>query len=428
MSKQHITYRPQIKHTADYQTDKAISQQDVEVKPGGGRKPLDTQSIPQIENNIEYLDRALKAIPTNLSRALHEIYDPIKDMFYETLIDKIVDPNPPKPPIEIIPKPGDPEPDPPPGPGPTPDPNPDPEPDPENKKKVFPIVLKPINFKDPGDPGDEPGPEIPEDTRVFPIILQTIKDENKDPEDELPIEAPNPIVLLPIVSPGYNPGDKPGPGDDDDDDEEDDDDDDLWKKPDTQIIYREINIRKIIDKEFIYLLTKVILFYTEKLKDLINNYIYNVLRNTVGMASENIIFVNNSIDLTSNDILNHSKHLLDISVKDEDVAALKTEYLKNTFNVKQTTTHLKSFYVANELRCRYTDIKYSNGKSMPNSTSDALLKQMHMKYELQFRNDFENLFRYLNSSLKVTADIFTIHMEDSISKTTLVKKNGRRKK
>ena len=428
LSKQRITYRPQIKHTADYQTEKAVSQQNVDITPGGGRKPLDTQSIPQIEMNIEYLDRALKAIPTSLSKALHEIYDPIKDIFYDTLIDKIVDPNPPKPPIEIIPMPEPgpepgPEPDPP-GPGPDPDPNPE---DPKDKNKVFPIVLKPINFKDPTDPGDEPGPDIPEDTRVFPIILEAVKDE-EDPEDGTPIEAPHPIVLLPITSPGYDPGDKPGPGDDPEDEEEDDDDDDLWKKPDVEIKYREPDIRKIIDKEFIYLLTKVVLFYTEKLKDLINNYIYNVLRNTVGMAPENVIFVNNSIDLTSNDILNHSKHLLDISVKDEDVAALKTEYLKNTFNIKHTTTHLKSFYVSNELRCRYTDIKYSGGKSMPNSTSDALLKQMHMKYELQFRNDFENLFRYLNSSLKVTADIFTVHMENSISKSTLVKKNGRRKK
>ena len=427
LSKQRITYRPQIKHTADYQTDKAVSQQDVDIQ-SSTRKPLDTQSIPQIEHNIEYLDRALKAIPTSLSRALHEIYDPIKDVFYDTLIDKIVDPNPPKPPIEIIPNPLDPDPEPDPEPeSPGPEPTPDPQPDP-NKDKVFPIVLKPINFKNPDNSGDEPGPEIPEDARVFPIILQAIKDDEEDPEDSTPIEAPYPIVLLPITSLGYEPGGKPGPEDDPEEDDDDDDDDDLWKKPEIEIKYREPDIKKTIDKEFIYLLTKVVLFYTEKLKDLINNYIYNILRNTIGMASENVIFVNNKLDLTSNDILNHSKHLLDISVKNEDVAALKTEYLKNTFNIKHTTTHLKSFYVANELRCRYTDIKYSNGKSMPNSTSDALLKQMHMKYELQFRSDFENLFRYLNSSLKVTADIFTVHLENSISKSTLVKKNGRRKK
>ena len=126
--------------------------------------------------------------------------------------------------------------------------------------------------------------------------------------------------------------------------------------------------------------------------------------------------------------MNHSKHLLDVSVKDEDMAALKTNYLKNTFNIKHTTTHLRSFYVSNELRCRYTDIKYSKGKSKVNSMSDALLKQMHMKYELQFRNDFENLFRYLNSSLKITDDIFKIHTENKVSKSTLVKKNGRRTK
>jgi hypothetical protein len=146
------------------------------------------------------------------------------------------------------------------------------------------------------------------------------------------------------------------------------------------------------------------------------------------MDDEKLDFVHSKLVIASNDILNHSKHLLDIAVKDEDMANMKIEFLKNNFNFKFTTTHIRSFYVSNELRCRYTDIAYSNGKSITNAMSDALLKQMHAKYELQYRNDFENFFRYLNSSLKVTADIMGTLIEKNISKSTLAKKNGRRKK
>ena len=420
-NKQNITYKPQIKYTADYHTKgKTVSQSGVTVKKENNRLPLDTDSIPQIGDNIEYLNSALKALPKALQNALREIYDPVKDIYYDTLLDKIVDPNLNPEKIEI--KLPDPDPEPPPGPE-------DPEPEePEDKKKIVrPIVLRPVKTKkDPSDPEDkDPEPPI-EDKLVKPIELKAIKDDDTDPGDWQPIQVPSPIVLLPISDYDRDPLDpSPGPPGEE---EPEEDDPEMWDPPDVDIIYKDPEIRKQIDKEFIYLLTKISLYYTEKLKDLINNYIYNILRNNMDMDDEKLDFVHSKLVIASNDILNHSKHLLDIAVKDEDMANMKIEFLKNSFNFKHTTTHIRSFYVSNELRCRYTDISYSKGKSMTNAMSDALLKQMHAKYELQYRNDFENFFRYLNSSLKVTADIMGTLIEKNISKSTLAKKNGRRKK
>ncbi len=421
-NKQNITYKPQIKYTADYHTKgKTVSQSGVTVRRNNNRQPLDTDSIPQIGDNIEYLNSALKALPKALQSALREIYDPVKDIYYDTLLDKIVDPNLKPEKIEIV------IPDPIP-PGPEPDPEPEPEPGDEEKKIVRPIVLKPVKTKkDPDKPGEEePEPPI-EDKLVKPIELRAIKEDDSDPGDWEPIQVPSPIVLLPIPDYDRDPTRPKPPGGPDDDDEEEDDPE-MWDPPDVDIIYKDPEIRKQIDKEFIYLLTKISLYYTEKLKDLINNYIYNILRNNMDMDDEKLDFVHSKLVIASNDILNHSKHLLDITVKDEDMANMKIEFLKNNFNFKHTTTHIRSFYVSNELRCRYTDISYSNGKSMVNAMSDALLKQMHAKYELQYRNDFENFFRYINSSLKVTSDIIGTLIEKNISKSTLAKKNGRRKK
>jgi hypothetical protein len=112
-NKQNITYKPQIKYTADYHTKgKAVSQSGVTVKKENNRLPLDTDSIPQIGDNIEYLNSALKALPKALQNALREIYDPVKDIYYDTLLDKIVDPNLNPEKIEI--KVPDPDPEPPP--------------------------------------------------------------------------------------------------------------------------------------------------------------------------------------------------------------------------------------------------------------------------------------------------------------------------
>lgn len=420
-NKQNITYKPQIKYTDNYHTKGGFtSESNTTVKKKSNRQPLDAQTIPQIGENIQYLDSALKALPKDLQSALREIYDPVKDIYYETLIDKIVDPNLKPERIEI--KVPDPNPEPPPEPD-------DPEPeDPGGKKIVRPIVLRPIKTKkDPDKPGEkDPDPPI-EDKSVKPIELRPLPKENDGPGDWQPIQVPSPIVLLPLTD--YdNDKIKPGPPGPPDDDDEDDDDPEMWDPPDVDIIYKDPEIRKQIDKEFIYLLTKIAQYYTEKLKDLINNYIYNILRNNIDMDDEKLDFVHSKLVISSNDILNHSKHLLDIAVKDEDMSKLKIDFLKNNFNFKYSTAHIRSFYVSNELRCRYTDISYSSGKSMTNAMSDALLKQMHAKYELQYRNDFENLFRYINSSLKVTSDIIGTLIEKNISKSTLAKKNGRRKK
>ena len=76
------------------------------------------------------------------------------------------------------------------------------------------------------------------------------------------------------------------------------------------------------------------------------------------------------------------------------------------------------------MRKRYTNINYSKGKSVANSMSDAVLQKLNAKYELQYRKNFENLFRYLESSLKVTEDILRLYVQDGLNKSTIIKKGG----
>ena len=151
MSKQRVDYRPTIKYTSDYQTyGKTVNEQNLIIGPQHNKYPLDTQTIPNIESNLSYLDSVFVFLPYELSRALKEVYDPIRDVFYDTLIDKIVDPNPQVPEIIIKPNP-DPSPNPKPDPGPSPGPNPDPGPGPSPGPNPGP---------DPGpNPGPSPGPE-----------------------------------------------------------------------------------------------------------------------------------------------------------------------------------------------------------------------------------------------------------------------------
>ena len=485
MSKQRVDYRPTIKYTSDYQTyGKTVNEQNLIIGPQHNKYPLDTQTIPNIESNLSYLDSVFVFLPYELSRALKEVYDPIRDVFYDTLIDKIVDPNPQVPEIIIKPNP-DPSPNPKPDPGPSPGPNPDPgpgpspgpnpgpdpgpspgpepgpnpgpepgpkpgpgpnpnpdpgtDPDPEpgpggETEYVYPIILRPIDFNKPNDPDDNKKEET--DKEIYPIILKPMKDSANNDGN---IQAPHPIILRPLPSnrpspkPDINeptpvdPIPKPDPYPEYPDPEpgqEIENEEGLWEPPSKKVEYTYPDLNDAINREFVYLLSRVIKHYTDRLKDIINNYLYNFMRYNLDQNEENINFISNKMELTSNDILNHSKHLLDSSVKNENVAALRTEFFKNVFSIKDTAVHLRSFMVSHELRKRYTNINYSKGKSVANSMSDAVLQKLNAQYELQYRKNFENLFRYLESSLKVTEDILRLYVQDGLNKSTIIKKGG----
>ena len=478
MSKQRVDYRPTIKYTSDYQTyGKTVNEQNLIIGPQHNKYPLDTQTIPNIESNLSYLDSVFVFLPYELSRALKEVYDPIRDVFYDTLIDKIVDPNPQVPEIIIKPNPDpspNPKPDPGPGPGPNPgpdpgpnpgpspgpepgpnpgpepgpnpgpgpNPNPDPgtDPNPEpgpggETEYVYPIILRPIDFNKPNDPDDDNKKEET-DKEIHPIILKPMKD---SADNDGNIQAPHPIILRPLPSnrpspkPDINeptpvdPIPKPDPYPEYPDPEpgqEIENEEGLWEPPSKKVEYTYPDLNDAINREFIYLLSRVIKHYTDRLKDIINNYLYNFMRYNLDQNEENINFISNKMELTSNDILNHSKHLLDSSVKNENVAALRTEFFKNVFSIKDTAVHLRSFMVSHELRKRYTNINYSKGKSVANSMSDAVLQKLNAQYELQYRKNFENLFRYLESSLKVTEDILRLYVQDGLNKSTIIKKGG----
>ena len=489
MSKQRVDYRLTIKYTSDYQTyGKTVNEQNLIIGPQHNKYPLDTQTIPNIESNLSYLDSVFVFLPYELSRALKEVYDPIRDVFYDTLIDKIVDPNPQVPEIIIKPNPDpnpDPSPNPKPDPGPSPGPNPDPgpgpspgpnpgpdpgpspgpepgpspgpepgpspgpgpnpnpdpgtDPDPEpgpggETEYVYPIILRPIDFNKPNDPDDNKKEET--DKEIYPIILKPMKDSANNDGN---IQAPHPIILRPLPSnrPSPKPDiNEPTPVDpilkpdpypeypDPEPGQEIENEEGLWEPPSKKVEYTYPDLNDAINREFIYLLSRVIKHYTDRLKDIINNYLYNFMRYNLDQNEENINFISNKMELTSNDILNHSKHLLDSSVKNENVAALRTEFFKNVFSIKDTAVHLRSFMVSHELRKRYTNINYSKGKSVANSMSDAVLQKLNAQYELQYRKNFENLFRYLESSLKVTEDILRLYVQDGLNKSTIIKKGG----
>lgn len=397
--KQQIEYVPQIEYTQNYETDGYVNISD--IVPERYKQPYDNETIPSIKDDIEYIDQALKAVPTKIANAIKEVYDPIKEIYEDILWDKIVDPNPQKPGVEIRPI------------------NPEPIiPTPVSPDfTVHPIVILPVT-KDDTDIPEPEIPEVPDNEKVPPIVILPI-DKDDDNSNNNNGNVP-PIVIKPIPDIDFDDNDDSNNGD------MDDDDPGMWDPPNFEIVVDDTDIADAVDRDYVFILSKLVKNYTSTLKDLLNNYFYTVIRLNIGHTKKEKEFILNPLNVSSKDIYNKCKHLLDISIKNENMANLKLSFLENSFNISNTLRHTKAFTVSYELRKRYTTIQYSNGKSKTNAASDNLLKSVNAKYEIQFRTTFENLFRYLNSSLTITDDIFKTIMQDTLSKQTLIKKGGKK--
>lgn len=397
--KQQIEYVPQIEYTQNYETDGYVNISD--IVPERYKQPYDNETIPSIKDDIEYIDQALKAVPTKIANAIKEVYDPIKEIYEDILWDKIVDPNPQKPGVEIRPI------------------NPEPIiPTPVSPDfTVHPIVILPVT-KDDTDIPEPEIPEVPDNENVPPIVILPI-DKDDDNSNNNNGNVP-PIVIKPIPDIDFDDNDDSNNGD------MDDDDPGMWDPPNFEIVVDDTDIADAVDRDYVFILSKLVKNYTSTLKDLLNNYFYTVIRLNIGHTKKEKEFILNPLNVSSKDIYNKCKHLLDISIKNENMANLKLSFLENSFNISNTLRHTKAFTVSYELRKRYSVIQYSNGKSKTNAASDNLLKSVNAKYEVQFRTTFENLFRYLNSSLTITDDIFKTIMQDTLSKQTLIKKGGKK--
>lgn len=397
--KQQIEYVPQIEYTQNYETDGYVNISD--IVPERYKQPYDNETIPSIKDDIEYIDQALKAVPTKIANAIKEVYDPIKEIYEDILWDKIVDPNPQKPGVEIRPI------------------NPEPIiPTPVSPDfTVHPIVILPVT-KDDTDIPEPEIPEVPDNEKVPPIVILPI-DKDDDNSNNNNGNVP-PIVIKPIPDIDFDDNDDSNNGD------MDDDDPGMWDPPNFEIVVDDTDIADAVDRDYVFILSKLVKNYTSTLKDLLNNYFYTVIRLNIGHTKKEKEFILNPLNVSSKDIYNKCKHLLDISIKNENMANLKLSFLENSFNISNTLRHTKAFTVSYELRKRYSVIQYSNGKSKTNAASDNLLKSVNAKYEVQFRTTFENLFRYLNSSLTITDDIFKTIMQDTLSKQTLIKKGGKK--
>lgn len=238
----------------------------------------------------------------------------------------------------------------------------------------------------------------------------------------------------PSTDPNYPPFPTPYPPDSDPDPESDpsdyNDDDDDGPNPDPPLIVVipdspsiDPTPEKIIS-EFNKNMYDLISYYVSTLYDIINKYYKNLLTELSKLNFKNISLLYSDINTSNKDIVSSYRHLLDIGLKNEKLSNLKSNFLLNNFNFNQTLYHLKSFLFAYELRKKYSSIPYSDNTDIKNSISNNALRGCKIDYGLKYDKSYENLYRYLDSSLKVTDNVIDDIIQGMIAKGILIEKGG----
>lgn len=198
-----------------------------------------------------------------------------------------------------------------------------------------------------------------------------------------------------------------------------DDDDDLFP-----ITKEEHTEEEIANKEYIKNLTDLFEDYVSNLKNIISNYWANFLIACANKDSSEIKMLLNNILLSSSNILDNSKHLLDAAVREAITKDIKLNYFSTIFNAEETIKHLKQLKAMQELRLRYLKIPEVIGNTKTNQMNNNILEASRIIYDRKYEIAYENLYRYLTSSNKILDDTLQTNIHEMKSKQILIERKG----
>ena len=131
-----------------------------------------------------------------------------------------------------------------------------------------------------------------------------------------------------------------------------------------------------------------------------------------------------NILLSSSNVIDNAKHLLDSAVRESIVKNMKLNYFSTVFNAEETIKHLKQLKAMQELRLRYSKIDEVIGDTKTNQMNNNILIASKLIYDRKYEIAYENLYRYLTSSNKILEDTLQTYIQEMKSKQILIERNG----
>ena len=200
---------------------------------------------------------------------------------------------------------------------------------------------------------------------------------------------------------------------------------DIWEPVDPYPIIKEIYTKEeIIQKEYVKNLIDLFNDYAVNMHTTLSNFWTNLVSAILNKQSTEISLLVDNILLNSSEINAQSLHLLDSAVKNQITRIAKLDYYSNIFNAEETITHLKQFKAIYELRLRYANIEKVDGSTKANQMNNNILEGMRITYDRKYDIAYENLLRYLKSSVDILDDTLKTWIIEIKSKQVLIERKG----
>ena len=182
--------------------------------------------------------------------------------------------------------------------------------------------------------------------------------------------------------------------------------------------------QEIIEKEYVKNLVDLFNDYAVNMHTALSNFWTNLVSAILNKQSTEISLLVDNILLNSSDIQPQSLHLLDSAIRNQIIRTSKLDFYSNIFNAEETIAHLKQFKAMYELRLRYAKIEKVDGSTREGQMNNNILEGMRITYSKKYDIAYENLLRYLKSSIDVLDDTLKTWLVEIKSKQTLIERKG----
>lgn len=180
----------------------------------------------------------------------------------------------------------------------------------------------------------------------------------------------------------------------------------------------------VIKKEYEYDLVSIIEDYINNLDMIMDKYMKNIMSLMSGINSSLYVKVLTKYELNTGKVSTNNKHLSDIIIRSQISRTMRSKMYNKLFNIDKTITHIKMCKIGVQQRLRYYEASYTKDNSFDNIISNKMLENSRMLYDKKYKQNFINLYKYLNSSVMVLDECFNMFINEAQAKIILMKKEG----
>lgn len=181
---------------------------------------------------------------------------------------------------------------------------------------------------------------------------------------------------------------------------------------------------EIIMNNYNYDLVSIIDDYLEKLYKDVMNYFNNIITMISGIEVANYEKLMGQYTISADKVSTNYKHLSDSIIRSQLSRQMKTRLYNKMFNLDKTIIQIKTCKVGVEQRIRYYQASYQDDSNIENIVSNRLLEKNRMDYDLKYKQNFTNLYKYLNSSEILFNECLCMSINEIQAKTILLEKEG----